>query len=181
MVAKFGRLSLFWNYPAPFISKASHLDQAGLILGLRPANGRRRYFVTSLCNLKVHFCVISENWDVASHWKPGRRSVYSPLFTCNTMTAVDLEMQGARASGVIGGWFNKKIPSYQYRKSHCGDQTILRPSYLHNGISYTGKMTSLYWISVEWILQWYQGYCTWRVNVKNDLTLTHISVTLFSW
>ena len=23
---------------------------------------------------------------------------------------------------------------------------ILRPSYLHNGISYTGKMTSLYWI-----------------------------------
>ena len=45
-----------------------------------------------------------------------------------------------------GGWFNKKIPSYQCRKSHCGDKTILRPSYLHNGISYTGKMTSLYWI-----------------------------------
>ena len=45
-----------------------------------------------------------------------------------------------------GGWFNKKMPSYQYRKSHCGDKTILRPSYLHNGISYTGKMASLYWI-----------------------------------
>ena len=44
------------------------------------------------------------------------------------------------------GWFNKKISSYQYRKSHCEDKTILRPSYLHNGISYTGKMTSLYWI-----------------------------------
>ena len=40
-----------------------------------------------------------------------------------------------------------KISSYQYSKSHCGDETILRPSYLHNGISYTGKMTSLYWIS----------------------------------
>ena len=38
------------------------------------------------------------------------------------------------------------MPSYQYRKSYCGDKTILRPSYLHNGISYTGKMTSLYWI-----------------------------------
>ena len=38
-----------------------------------------------------------------------------------------------------GGWFNIKIPSYQNRKSHCGDKTILRPSYLHNGISYTGK------------------------------------------
>ena len=45
-----------------------------------------------------------------------------------------------------GGWFNKKMPSYQYRNSHCGDKTILRPSYLHNGISYTGKTTSLYWI-----------------------------------
>ena len=36
--------------------------------------------------------------------------------------------------------------SCQCRKSHCGDKTILRPSYLHNGISYTGKTTSLYWI-----------------------------------
>ena len=33
--------------------------------------------------------------------------------------------------------------SYQCRKSHCGDKTIVRPSYLHNGISYTGKTTSL--------------------------------------
>ena len=38
-----------------------------------------------------------------------------------------------------GSWFNIKMTSYQYRKSHCGDKTILRPSYLHNGISYTGK------------------------------------------
>ena len=41
------------------------------------------------------------------------------------------------------------MPSYQYRKSHCGDKTILRPSYLHNGISYTSKMTSLYWIRAQ--------------------------------
>ena len=45
-----------------------------------------------------------------------------------------------------GGWFNIKMTSYQYRKSHCGDTTILRPFYLHNGISYTGKMSSVYWI-----------------------------------
>ena len=45
-----------------------------------------------------------------------------------------------------GPRFNIKMTSYQYRKSHCGDKTILRPSYLHNGISYTGKTTSLYWI-----------------------------------
>ena len=51
----------------------------------------------------------------------------------------------ARASNA-GGWINIKIQSYQYMKSHCGDKTILRPCYLHNGISWdTGKMTSLYW------------------------------------
>ena len=41
-----------------------------------------------------------------------------------------------------GPWFNIKMSSYQYRKSHCGDLTT---SYLHNEIFYTGK-TSLYWI-----------------------------------
>ena len=45
-----------------------------------------------------------------------------------------------------GSWFNINMSSYQYRKSHCGDKTVGRPSYLHNGISYTGTMSSLYWI-----------------------------------
>ena len=48
-----------------------------------------------------------------------------------------------------GPWFNIKMSSYQYRNSHCGDKTILRSSYLDNGISYTGKITSLYWISPQ--------------------------------
>ena len=39
------------------------------------------------------------------------------------------------------------MSSYQYRKSHCGDKTVVRSSYLHNGISYTGKMATLYWFS----------------------------------
>ena len=46
-----------------------------------------------------------------------------------------------------GPWFNIKMPSYQYRKSYCGDKTGVRSSYLHNGISYVGKMASFYWIS----------------------------------
>ena len=53
-----------------------------------------------------------------------------------------------------GPWFNITMSSYPYRKSHCADKTILRPSYLHNGISYTGKTASLYWIGVlvfKWI------------------------------
>ena len=48
-----------------------------------------------------------------------------------------------------GPWFNIKMPSYQYRKSHCGDKTVVRSSYLHNGISYTGKMVSFHWISPQ--------------------------------
>ena len=43
--------------------------------------------------------------------------------------------------------------SCQYRKSHCGDKTILRPSYLHNGISYTGNTTSLYWIRAQYLTE----------------------------
>ena len=39
-----------------------------------------------------------------------------------------------------------KMQSHQYVKSHFGDRTILWLPYLHNGISYTGNMTSLYWI-----------------------------------
>ena len=47
---------------------------------------------------------------------------------------------------ITGGWINIKMPSYQYGKSHCGDKTVVRSSYLHKGIFYTGKMASLYWI-----------------------------------
>ena len=34
--------------------------------------------------------------------------------------------------------------TYQF-KSHCGDQTIVRSSYLHNEIFYTDTMASWYW------------------------------------
>ena len=72
-------------------------------------------------------------------------------------------------------WFNIKMPSHQYRKSHCGDKTVARQSYLHNRISYTGKTTSLYWIrplisyvawAVVWskhcIIMWYEWYSICR-------------------
>ena len=46
-------------------------------------------------------------------------------------------------------------------KTHCGDKMILRPSYLHNGISYTGKMTSLYWIrALVCVKAWILGACS---------------------
>ena len=48
-----------------------------------------------------------------------------------------------------GLWFNITMTFYKYRKSHCGDKMVIRLSYLHNSISYTGKMTSLYWINSQ--------------------------------
>ena len=58
---------------------------------------------------------------------------------------------------------NIKMSSYQYRKSDCGDKTVVRSSYLHNGISYIGKMTSLYWIRAQFTIgamsPWYNNCC----------------------
>ena len=85
--------------------------------------------------------------DLLPHlWLSWAREVITFLFirifflTLSTMRCRLLWKLGSR------GWFNIKMSSYQYRKFHCGDKTILRPSYLHSGISYTGKVTSLYWI-----------------------------------
>ena len=52
-------------------------------------------------------------------------------------------------TSIPGAWFNIKMSSYQYRKSNYGDKTVVRSSYLHNGISCAGKMTSLYWIRAQ--------------------------------
>ena len=38
------------------------------------------------------------------------------------------------------------VSSYQYRKSHCGDKTVVTSCYLYNGNSYTSKTASLSWI-----------------------------------
>ena len=101
----------------------------------------------------VHFTVIHTN---SRHKKVFQ--FLSPLSFLHT---------GARWPAVTssvampGPWFNIKMLSYQYRKSHCGDKTVVRSSYLHNGISHTGKMVSLYWIrTLGYIfvtLQWRQN------------------------
>ena len=44
-----------------------------------------------------------------------------------------------------GAWFNIKMLSYQCRKSHSRDKTVVRSSYLHDEIFFTGKMESWYW------------------------------------
>ena len=62
-----------------------------------------------------------------------------------------------------GSRFNIKMPSYRYRKSHCGDKTVVRSSYLHNGIFYTGKMTYFYCIRAKFVLNspWIHWHSLW--------------------
>ena len=91
---------------------------------------------------------------------------------------------------IPGPRFNIKMSSYQCRKSHCGDKTIIRSSYLHNGISYTGKMTSLYWIRSPFcdkILSCYPpcnevegGYTGFTLFVRLSLRMSAISVRMIT-
>ena len=74
------------------------------------------------------------------------KSPTTRLFFLNTLLRLTKKKLQNSTPLTPGPRFNIKLTSYQYRKYHCGDKTILRPSYLHNGISYTGKMSSLYWI-----------------------------------
>ena len=63
---------------------------------------------------------------------------------------------------------------FQVYEVHCGDKMILRPFYLHNGISYTGKMTSLYWI---WALVPHSVLQTLTSNFPSHGAFTiHISI-----
>ena len=73
--------------------------------------------------------------------------------------------------------FDEKTTSYQYIKSHCGDKTILRPSHLHNGISYTGKMTCFYWIGTLATIDVLPIFlclytCIYRSFIQNTTTFT---------
>ena len=79
---------------------------------------------------------MNELWSVFSKYLKKKRFCYMVKIDWACVTGPSLPS---------GPWFNIKMISYQNRKSHCGDKTILQPSYLHNGISYIGK-ASLYWI-----------------------------------
>ena len=65
-------------------------------------------------------------------------------------------------------WLIKyKMPSYQFKNSHCGDKTILRLSYFHNVIFYTGRTISFIgsgplfgWLCIFSKYQKHQSYFT---------------------
>ena len=76
-------------------------------------------------------------------WRHGNWSILDQVMACCRAAPSHYLNQCWFITERSGPWFNIRTSSYQYRESHCGDKTILRPSYLHNGIFYTGKITSL--------------------------------------
>ena len=78
-----------------------------------------------------------------------------------------------------GPWFNIKMSSYQYRNSHCGVKTILRPSYLHNEISYTGMMSSLHWIrALHYSARWGVGKHT-RQGFLQEILIMKLNIYIY--
>ena len=48
--------------------------------------------------------------------------------------SIEIAMKFSLNWWYTGPWFNVKMSSYQYMKSHCEDKTVVRLSYLHNVI-----------------------------------------------
>ena len=124
----------------------------------------------------LHFLLTRHHWSGTGNWNPNSSSWKIRIWSILHSQGYDFWFSGnlgdlslfwtipnMHAKGP-GPWFYIKMSSYQYRKSHCGDKTILRPSYLHNGISYTGMMISLYWIKALIILSMRHWPLTWFVN-----------------
>ena len=103
----------------------SHSDIAFWMRGIMTDKKAYQPLETCSCCLSAGYC-----WNIVFFWKENLKFL--------TFLVVK-----------PGPWFNIRMTSYQYRKFQCGDKTTLRPSYLHNGISYAGKMTSLYWIGAQ--------------------------------
>ena len=96
------------------------------------------YFTTRESNTRITMSALTDS--TAKQWTITGTAMINFRFPACTR----LSVEGLKPPGP---WFNIKMSSYQYRKSHCGEKTVVRSSYLHNGISYTGEMTSLYWFS----------------------------------
>ena len=114
-----------------------------------------------MVSLPTHICIARPQWVKTSRSEENDRyfandrfkhTYFKEKFPISIQIAMNFVPNGSP-----GPWFNTKMTSHQYRKSHGGDKMILRPSYLHNGISYTGLMPSLYWIGALTVSQhWFR-------------------------
>ena len=103
----------------------------GIILCMHPANERRRYIVTSPLIGWVH--TQNEPWDVtACHIKLDKTyHCFKNLSTCESIQYKNAILH---------------VPGIGNRDSRHKYKTVVRPSYLYYWNSYTGNITSLYWI-----------------------------------
>ena len=98
-----------------------------------------------------------------------QRLTWTNHFSLQVWTKLPMTWRKAKGTHKRPGpWFNIKMSSYQYRKSHCGDKTISRPSYLHNGISYAGKTTPLYWIKDQSSMSMSYSSFAWKTPNKRS-------------
>ena len=64
--------------------------------------------------------------------------------------------------------------SYQYCKPHCDAKKIKLQSYLHNGTSFNGKTTSLYWIRAQVTNHYCQSVGPGAIGIVNSLSLVEL-------
>ena len=140
--------STVWS-GADQLKKTPKLRAAGLCQGNPPITAG---FPWQRASNAVNVSIWWRHHDTMNYGNLCREGDAGPI-TRNMVIILAMMMMNClgkyQGEGIPGSWFNIKMSSYQYRKYHCGDKTILRPSYLHNGISYTGKTTSLYWIGLK--------------------------------
>ena len=135
-------------------------------------------FLNSICHL-IHLKF--NRWDMES-------DDIASLGHNELIVILQTKLLSLTASDRSGPQFNIKMTSHQYKKPHCGDKTILRPSYLHNGISYTHKMISLYWIRAQEVngaIWWDESQIPvpcWGLNVmENQYTNWNWLCWCFQW
>ena len=71
----------------------------------------------------------------------------------------------------------KSVFLFRYGDYHYKDKSVLRPSYLCNGNSYTGKMASSYWDGPQNLFnspKWCRAV-TWQVTMETTLMLVTLS------
>ena len=73
------------------------------------------------------------------------------------------------------GWLSIKMLSYLCGTYYCRDTTVVRLSYLHNGISYAGTMASRFWISPQAYL-----FPLKQASVKTDCKCTKMHLEMLS-
>ena len=113
---------------------------------------------------------------------PQPHCVNVPLVIRQHMVVVAISLQIILTKWNMEWWstnwnhLTTDMPFYQYREYHCGEKEFLWLSYLQNCISYTGKMTSLYWIRDQVLFKFtdacYFNYCTCQWVCKHSMYLS---------